>query len=70
MSIVCVGPKDESNEMECINMSKESIRQAAAGTYIHYACTYIRMYIVCMLRTFVCTFVYACLYIVHMYSVA
>ena len=35
MSVVCVGPKDEPNELECIDMSKESIRQAAAGTCVH-----------------------------------
>ena len=33
--MVCVGPKDGTNDdLECIDMSKESVRQAAAGVCV------------------------------------
>ena len=42
MSIVCLGPQAPSQDLECIDVKKESVRQAAAGVFM-----YIRIY-VCM----------------------
>jgi len=60
VSVVCVGPKDEPDELECIDMSRESIRQAAAGTLVcMFVC--IGMYVCMCVCMYVC--VYACMYV-------
>ena len=57
MSVVCLGPQAPSQDLECIDVKKESVRQAAAGMFI-CVCMYVCMYILCM---YVC--MYVCMYI-------
>ena len=44
MSIVCLGPQAPNEDLECVDVKKESVRQAAAGVFM-YICIHVCMYV-------------------------
>lgn len=47
MSVVCLGSKTPNEDLECIDVKKEAVRQAAAGMYVRISVSmlFVRTYV-------------------------